>query len=319
MSMHILTALLAATILTAAAPSHADYPERPIRLVVSFSAGSITDTVARLLADGLHKELGQTVIVENKPGATGNIGAQKVATSKPDGYTLLMHSSALAVNPWLSSTSYDLMKDLTPVTRVAGSPYVVTVKQALPVHTLDDFLQYAASHPGKLTCATYGIGSPPHLALALLKEKAHLDIVHVAYSSFSKALTDLVSGQLDCSIYPPGTVAPYVKDGKIRAVGIMRTEPLASMPEALPLPASLQDASVDGYQLIFVPSGTDPAIIRRLQQSLTHIIHSPDFAKRLHAMGFEPIGDTSEHAASVFANDYQRFGPIVQALHLSRN
>jgi len=312
-------ALISVTMMCLPITSYASYPDRPIHLIVSYSAGSVTDTVARLLADGLRTGLGQPVVVENKPGATGNIGAQKVATAKPDGYTLLMHTSALALNPWLSNTSYDLMKDLTPVTRVAGSAYAIAVRPELPVKTLDGFLEYARSHPGRLTCGTYGIGSPPHLSLEQLKENAHVDIVHVPYSSFNKALTDLVSGQLDCSIYPPGTLTPHVRKGTLRAVAVTRQAPVSDLPQASVLPDSLKAASVEGYQLIFVPSGTDASIIKRLQQALAHIIHTPEFRKRLQAMSFEPIGDSTQQAAAAFSNDYERFGRIIKALNLPKN
>jgi len=314
-----MAAIISATAMLLPATSSATYPDRPIHLIVSYAAGSVTDTVARLLADGLRADLGQPVIVENRPGATGNIGAQKVATSAPDGYTLLMHSSALALNPWLSNISYDLIKDLSPVIRVAGSAYAIAVRPGLPVNTLNDFLEYARSHPGMLTCGTYGIGSPPHLSLELLKEKGHLDITHVPYSSFSKALTDLVSGQLDCSIYPPGTLLPYVKEGKIRVIAVTRQKPVSELPQASILPDSLKAASVEGYQLIFVPSGTDTSIIKRLRQALAHIIHTPEFAERLQTMSFEPIGDTTQEAAAAFSNDYERFGPIIKALDLPKN
>lgn len=312
----LLRTLIATLILCNISLVFAAYPDRPIRLVVPFPAGGSLDMVARLLADRLQASMGQPVIVDNRSGATGNIGTQAVVAAAPDGYTVLMHTSALAINPWLVKTSFNAINNLAPITQVAKNPYVLVVKPSLPVKTFDEFVEYAATHPGRLTCSTYGIGSPPHLALELLKQAAKIDIVHAPYRNFGGALPDLVSGQLDCSIDTPTNVQPHVAAGTVRAIGVTAPSPHWLFADAKPIGARFPSASVEGVQLLFAPAKTPQAIITRLNEEFTKIITSQDFGRRLREIGFEPVGGSPEALAVAFKKDYERFGQIIKARNI---
>lgn len=200
--------------------SHAAYPERPIKYVVGFPPGGSIDVVSRILAEKLRAAFAQPIVVENRPGASGTIAAQSIATAEPDGYSILMTTSALVINPWMSPSPFEPMKQLKAVTRVALSPYVLVVNQKLPINSLDDFIKYAKENPGKLTCSTYGVGSPPHLALEIFKRAGALDIVHAPYRSFGLALPDLMSGLLSCAVDTPANVEQYVSAGSIKAIAV---------------------------------------------------------------------------------------------------
>jgi tripartite-type tricarboxylate transporter receptor subunit TctC len=191
-----------------AAHAQPSYPERPIKLVIAFAAGGAPDIMGRAYADRLREQLGQPVIVDNKPGATGAIGADAVAKAPGDGYTLLLNSSAMVINPWVVKQPFDFQRDLVPVIRTAETPYLMTINPTLPIRNLEEFVAYAKKNPGKLMCGTYGIASPPHLALELLKKEAGIDVVHIPYKTFAQALPDLLSGELACSIDPPTVPAP---------------------------------------------------------------------------------------------------------------
>jgi len=304
--------VLAALILLAQAfAAGAEYPERPVRLVVPFVAGGSIDRVARLLAERLQNSIGQAVIVDNRTGATGNVGTQAVVTAPPDGHTLLMQTSALAISPWLSKLPFDVEADLVPVTRIARTPYALVARKSLPVDTLDAFLAYAAAHPGKLTCSSYGVGSPPHLALELIKQAAKLDIVHAPYRSFSQAVPSLVSGQVDCSIDTLTNVQPQLEAGVVRLLGVTAAEPFQLFPDAVPIAQHLPGTELEGFQLLFVAKGTPPAIVERIHAEFARALRDPEIERQLRSMGFVPVGDDPTSAAEGFKKDYERFGKLI--------
>ena len=297
-------------------PARAAYPDRSIRLVVAFPAGGSIDVVARILAERLRGSIGQPIVVENRSGAAGNTAAQSVASAAPDGYTVLMTTSALVINPWLSPSPLDPMKDLKTVTRVALSPYVLIVRPTLPVHTLDEFVAYAKAEPGKLTCSTYGVGSPPHLALEALKHTGNLDIVHAPYRGFGQALPDLISGLLSCAVDTPANVEQHVRAGTVRAIAVTSAAPLAMFPGAAPLASRYPGIVVEGWQGVFVPANTPQPIIDKINEELAKALKEPDVIKRLRDIGFDPVGDPSAAAATIVKGDYDRFGKIIKDLKL---
>jgi tripartite-type tricarboxylate transporter receptor subunit TctC len=294
----------------------AGYPERPIRLIVATPAGGSLDVVARILAEKLRVSLGQSVVVENRSGGSGNVGAQSVVTADPDGYTILMSTSVIAINPWMTQAGFDPLKDLTPVTRVALSPYVLVVRPTLPVKSLDEFIAYAKSQPGKLTCSTYGVGSPPHLALELLKQEAGIDVVHAPYRGFGQALPNLMTDLLDCSVDTPANVEQHVTAGTIRAVAVTSPASLAKFPGAKPMASVSPKVAVEGWQIILAPAKTPQPIVDQLSRELAKIIREPEVAKRLREIGFEPVGDAPAEAAVVLRQDYQSFGAVIRSLKL---
>jgi tripartite-type tricarboxylate transporter receptor subunit TctC len=318
MRKHLLAITMSLLSFTIADTSRAAYPERPIRFVVAFPPGGSIDVVARILAEKLRVSMGQAIVVENRPGAAGNISAQSVASAAPDGYTILMTTSALIINPWMSPTPLDPIKDLKAVTRVANSPYVLVVRPGLNINSLDDFIAYAKKEPGKLTCSTYGVGSPPHLALESLKREGKLDIVHAPYRGFGQALPDLMSGLLACAVDTPANVEQHVRAGTIKAVGVTTKGPLPMFPGAMPMAERYADVVVEGWQGIFVPASTPQPIVDKINQELIKAIKDPDTIKRLNDIGFEPVGDSSEEAAKVVKSDFDRFGKIIKELNIKQ-
>lgn len=294
----------------------AAFPERPIRLIVATPAGGSLDVVARILAERLRVKLGQPVVVENRPGGAGNVAAQSIAAADPDGYTLLMSTSVIAINPWLSQAGFDPVKDLVAITRVALSPYVLIVRPSLPVKSLDEFIAFAKAQPGKLTCSTYGVGSPPHLALELLKREAGIDVVHAPYRGFGQALPNLMTDLLDCSIETPANIEQHVSAGTIRAVAVTSLAPLAKFPGAKPMASAHPRVVVEGFQIILVPAKTPQGVVDRLNQELARIIREPEIDKKLRELGFEPVGDTSSEASAILKRDYEGFGPLIRSLKL---
>jgi tripartite-type tricarboxylate transporter receptor subunit TctC len=294
----------------------AAFPERPIRLIVATPAGGSLDVVARILAERLRVSLGQAVVVENRSGGAGNVGAQSVAAADPDGYTILMSTSVIAINPWITQAGFDPLKDLSPITRVALSPYVLVVRPTLPVKSLDEFIAFAKAQPGKLTCSTYGVGSPPHLALELLKQEAGIDVVHAPYRGFGQALPNLMTGLLDCSIETPANIEQHVTAGTIRAVAVTSPAALAKFPGAKPMASVSPKVVVEGWQIILAPAKTPQGVVDQLSRELAKIIREPGVDKRLRELGFEPVGDAPAEASTVLKRDYEGFGSLIRALKL---
>jgi tripartite-type tricarboxylate transporter receptor subunit TctC len=311
-----LLALIACLSLLQLPAAMAAYPERPIRLIVATPAGGSLDVVARILAERLRVNLGQSVVVENRSGGAGNVGAQSVAIADPDGYTLLMSTSVIAINPWMTQAGFDPLKDLVAVTRVALSPYVLIVRPTLPVKSLDEFIAFAKSQPGKLTCSTYGVGSPPHLALELLKREAGIDVVHAPYRGFGQALPNLMTDLLDCSVDTPANVEQHVNAGTIRAVAVTSPAALAKFPGAKPMASVSPKVAVEGWQIILAPAKTPSGIVEQLSRELAKIIREPEVEKRMRELGFEPVGDTPAQASAVLKGDYESFGSLIGSLKL---
>ncbi|WP_211909598.1 Bug family tripartite tricarboxylate transporter substrate binding protein [Tardiphaga alba] len=294
----------------------ANYPERPIKLIVGFPPGGSIDVVARILAEKLRPVFNQPIVVENRPGASGTIAAQSTASAEADGHTILMTTSALIINPWISPSPFDPMKDLKAVTRVAMSPYVLVVSPKLPIHSFDEYVAYAKQNPGKLTCSTYGVGSPPHLALEMFKRAGELDVVHAPYRSFGLALPDLMSGLLSCSVDTPANVEQHVRAGTIRAVAVTSPGALPMFPGSAPISSRYPDVAVEAWQGIFVRSGTPQAIVDRINSELVKALRDPEIIKRMSDIGFTPVGDSSEAAAQVVRNDFDRYGALIKTLKL---
>ena len=233
----LITAACALSLLAATAShgqsSVGNYPNKPIRLIVPFSTGTSTDVLARLYAQKLGESLGQTIIVENKAGAGGNIAGEAVARAAPDGYTITLSTSAVhATNPALyAKLPFDSIKDFSHVTLLATAPNMLVVNPKIPARNMTELIAYAKANPGKLTYLSAGSGTSPHMAGALLGSMAGIDIVHVPYKNISQGLADLFGGQIAMTFYPVPVIYPPVKDGKVRALGVATRERAASAPE----------------------------------------------------------------------------------------
>ncbi|KAA0073953.1 tripartite tricarboxylate transporter substrate-binding protein [Tardiphaga sp. P9-11] len=294
--------------------ARAEYPDRPIHLIVALPPGGSVDVVARILAEKVSASLGEPIVVENRPGASGIVAAEAVSTAEPDGYTVLFTTSALTTSPWMLSSSFDPVKSLLPVVLVARAAYVLVVRPSLGVNSLDEFVALAKAQPGKLNCSTYGVGSPPHLALEMLKDAAGLDIVHIPYRGFGQALPDMMSGLLSCAMEIPANVEQQIRVNNLKAIAVTTAKPIDIFPGVPPIATRFPKVIVDGWQGVLVPERTPQSVVSRLNMEFVKALRNPDTVKRLRELGFEPIGNDSATAATVFRNDYERFGVILNEM-----
>jgi len=299
----------------AAGPALAAYPERTVTVVVPFAAGSAADANVRVLADKLRAVLGTPVVVDNKAGANGLIGTNAVVRAPADGYTVLYHSASLVISPWLIKDAPHPIKTLLPIGQVASTPYLLAVRADLGIRTLADFVSYAKANPGKLSCSTYGIGSPPHLALELLKQGAGINVLHVPYrGGFAQALVDLNSGQLDCAMDLPANIMAHARGGKLVAVGATAPSGLASVRDVALISSEYPNAMVSGWSGLFAPAGTPSDVAVRLERALRSALSDTTVLEMLNNVGMSPSGTvTRDEFARAVELDYQRFGAIITA------
>ena len=301
--------------LAAAVSAHAQqWPSKPIRMVVNFPPGGAADQIARAVAPPLGEALGQPVVIENRPGANGNIGAEAVAKSPPDGYTLLMSSGgAFSVNPHLyTKLPFDPLKDLEPIAAAARILVFLVVKPELPAKTVEEFVALARANPGKLSYGSPGSGSSPHIAGEMFKRAAKIDVVHVPYKGAAPALTDLLGGQLDF-MFDPGIGLGQVRAGKLRllAVGSPKRSPL------FPDVPTVAEAGIVGFDAdswfgFYAPAGLPPDIAVRLNRELNRALQTQAVRDRITAIGGEPVAMSAAEFAEVQRKDRERFGAVVR-------
>jgi len=291
------------------------YPARPIRFVVPFAAGAgILDIMARIVGQHLGEATGQQVVVDNRPGAGGNVGADIVVKAAPDGYTMLMGNTAALVAPYLiAHMTFDPLVDLVPVTQVNSAPLMLVVHPSLPVTTVKEFIAYAKEKKGALNYGSGGVGATPFLAVELFKSMVGFDAVHVPYKGGAPALADLMAGQISFMIENvPGTL-PYVKDGKLRALAITSARRLPLVPD---LP-TMQEAGVPGYEMvgwngIFVPKNTPAEIVGKLNAVLAKLLNSDAVKTQMSKLGAEPVGNSQPEFAAFVKSESIRWGKIIR-------
>jgi tripartite-type tricarboxylate transporter receptor subunit TctC len=291
------------------------WPTRPLRLVVPFASGAgVLDIMARLVAGRLGEALGQPVVVDNRPGAGGIVGAEIVAKAEPDGTTLLMGNTALIGSPYLyARVPFDPLGDFMSVTRVNSAPLLLVVHPAVPVKSVAELLAYAKARPGQLYFGSGGVGTTPWLATELLKSMTGIEVVHVPYKGGAPALADLVAGQLTFMIENvPGTL-PMVQAGKLRALAISSAQRLALVGD---LP-TIAEAGVQGYEMvgwngIFVAKGTPTDVVDRLSAALVKVLHLTEVKEQMAALGAEPVGDTPAEFAAFSRVESERWDKIIR-------
>ncbi len=308
--------LAAAGALAIPAREQERWPARPIKLVVPFPPGSSPDIVARVIAEPLAQRLGQPVVVDNKPGAGGNLGTALVARAEPDGYTLLFTiQGPLVTAPMLSkSLGYDPARDLAPVTLVATSPNLLVVDPKLGAATLADFVRIAKERKGQLNYGSVGNGSASHLAMELFKTRAGLDIVHVPYAGFPQVVNAILAGQVQAGFMVPGIAMGQVRAGKLVPLGVTTLGRAASLPEFPTLAEQgWADFEAVSWQAVLAPAGTPPAIVERLAAELIRIIKSDEVRTRLLGQYFSAAGTAPEALATLMKTERVRWARVIQA------
>ena len=315
MRRHILAAAALAVLAAAPAAAQPAYPAKPTTVIVTVSAGGSIDTIARTLAEELAKNLGQPVIVENRPGANGNLAASAVARAAPDGYTLLATGgSTLNLNPHLyKQLPFDPVKSFVPITMTARTNLILVVHPKLKVDTVEALVAAAKAQPGKLNYGSAGNGSLLHIAGELFNESAGIDTNHVPYKGIAPAVNDLLAGQIDF-MFDSATAIPHIKAGKLKALAVVGPNRLAALPELKVLSAhgikGMEVAS--GWHGLFAPAGTPPEIVARLNAEAVKVLAMPKIKERISALGAEPASSSPAELTKRLATDIDRLGPIVK-------
>ena len=307
---------LAAVLASSAFAAHAQYPNKPIKMVVPFTAGGTTDILARAVAAELQKALGQSVIVENKAGAGGNIGADFVAKSPPDGYTLLMGTVGThAINVTLyPKMPYDAVKDFVPVSLVAGVPNVLVAAPSFAANSVKELIDAAKKSPDAVTFASSGSGTSIHLSGELFKQLAGVQMTHVPYKGSSAALPDVMSGQVNVMFDNAPSVMQHIKGGKLKAIAVTS----GKRSPALPNVPTIAEAGVAGFEAtswfgVLAPAGTPKDVIDKLSQSIAKSLQTPEMKERLAGQGAEAVGNTSEQFAAHIKTEIDKWAKVVKA------
>ncbi|NUA30507.1 Bug family tripartite tricarboxylate transporter substrate binding protein [Cupriavidus basilensis] len=322
-SRRMLLAALAATAACVALPVRADtYPSRPIRVVVPFAAGGNTDIVARLIGRDLQKALGQPVVVENRPGASGNIGADIVAKSAPDGYTFLMGTVGTnAINAsFYRKMPYDTAKDFTAVAMVASVPNILVVNPAVPAKNVKELTQFVKSENGKATFASSGAGSSIHLSGELYKVMTGTQMVHVPYKGSALAVTDLMGGQVQIMFDNAPTSLPFVKSGKLKALAVTGTQRMSALPDV----PTMEEAGLPGFVTgswfgLFAPAGTPREIVSKVSDAVMATMRRPEFREQLVNAGAEPEPKPAAEFQVFALAEKARWEKVVKAAGVSVN
>jgi tripartite-type tricarboxylate transporter receptor subunit TctC len=318
--MHLFAKLFSTTLLAVAcvAPAQAAWPEKPITIIVPWAPGGSTDILARSISAQLTKSLGQPVIVENKPGASGNIGSNYVAKAQPDGYTLLMGSmSTHAMNPALfAHMPFRGVEDFSPIAQVAFVTNTLVIHPSVPANNMKELIAYAKANPGKLAYASAGEGSTNHLSAAMLEKTAGIEMLHVPYKGGAPAVTDTVAGQTQL-LFSAGTqTLPHVKAGKVKLLAVTERERSPLLPN---IPTVGE--TVPGYELAvwygaFGPAGMPRELVKRLNREINRILALPEIREKMAAIGVDVTQSTPEGFASVMRKDADRYGKLIRELKI---
>jgi tripartite-type tricarboxylate transporter receptor subunit TctC len=294
------------------------YPSRPVRFILPFPPGGGTDILGRLIAERLAAALGQPVVVENRGGAGGNVGAEAAARAAPDGYTLVLVAPSLAISPSLyAKLNYDPVKDFAPISLVATVPNVMVTHPAVPAQTLQEFIAVARAKPGTLNFGSGGNGTSNHLAGELFNIVTGARLVHIPYKGVNLAMQDVISGQIHLVVIGIPAAAPHIKAGRLRALALIAPQRVPALPEVPTVAeAGLADFEVTTWYGVLAPAGTPPAVIVRLNSELGKIMHSPQVNERLASMGTEPRTSTPEEFAAYIKQEMAKWGDVIRKANL---
>jgi tripartite-type tricarboxylate transporter receptor subunit TctC len=300
---------------TASTSSGQAYPTKPVRIVVPFPAGGTSDILARAVGQKLGDEMKQQFVVDNRPGAGANIGAEMVAKAAPDGYTLLLASTIHTINPSLySKLGYDPIKDFAPVALIAATSQVLAVHNSVPVKTLKEFIAYAKKRPGELNYSSAGSGSQPHLTAELFKTMTGVNIVHVPYKGAPPAMIDLLAGQVALTFATAPSAVPHVKAGKLRALGVSTAQRITALPDV----PTIAEGGVPGFEAsgsngLVAPAGIPPALVERLSGSVIRIVKEPAMSKYLSEQGADPLPMAPPEYGAYLKAEVAKWAKVVKA------
>ena len=291
------------------------YPAKPVKILVPFVAGGTSDIVARAVAQKLN-EAGYTTVVENRPGANGSIAGEALAKSPNDGYTLLVGSiGTFAINMGLYKNSkYDVMRDFDAITVAVRTPNILIVPPNFPANTLKEFIEYARKNPGKVAYGSSGSGSSDHLSAEMFKLQTQTFGVHIPYRGGAAAQTDIMAGNIEASFQNFGTVVPYIKAGRMKALGVTSRQRMPQLPDVPTLIESgMKDFDVTSWQAVAAPKGTPPDVLRKLHADISKGLNAPDMVQRFNGLGFDVVTNTPAEAQAFFKSEIERWSAVVKA------
>jgi tripartite-type tricarboxylate transporter receptor subunit TctC len=309
--------ILALSVLGALLPSLANaqsYPSQPIKLIIPFAAGGPSDVLARAFVPKLGENLGQPIIIENKPGAGANLAAEYVANSKGDGYTLfLMMVGTQAINETLyKKLNYNVVKDFAPISLVGSSSLMLVANPSVPVKTVSELIAFDKANPGKVSFGSSGAGTPLHLAGELFNTQAGTNILHVPYKGAAPALTDVLGGQIQTAIVGTPAALPYVKSGKLTGLGVTSLKRNSNAPEIPAIAETLPKFEVELVYAIVAPASTPKAIVDKLNSQLINVLNNPEIKAQLNSRGFDVLTSTPIQTADYIKSEVVKWGPIVR-------
>jgi tripartite-type tricarboxylate transporter receptor subunit TctC len=315
--VRIALGLLAACALPTA--SAQPYPSKPVRIVVPFSPGGIADNSARVISDRLGARLGQSVLVDNRPGASGNIGTEQVAKSAPDGYTLLLgYDGTMVVNPHVyAKLGFDTLRDFEPVTKLGDAAVIIVAHPSTPANNVRELIALAKAKPGSLTYGSAGTGSSAHLACELLAQRAGIDMIHVPYKGGGQAITDVVGGQIPLVCTAIATSQQFLKSGKLKGIGLSSAKRSPVLPDVPTFVESgFPDLAVYSWVGILAPAKTPRPIVERLQKEIAAVLQTPEVRERYAVLGIDPVGNTPDEYAAQIRADLARWEPVVKKANI---
>lgn len=291
------------------------YPEKPIRVILSVPAGATPDVTARLVTPGLSRLLGQQLVVDNRPGAGGMIGAEIASKAPPDGYTLFISSpGALTILPHLrKNVPYDTLRDFAPISLLSIGPFVLITHPSVPAGTVKELIALAKAQPGKLNYASAGNGTANHLAMELFKHMADIDIVHVPYKGAPQAVSDVVAGHMNMMFNSIAPIVGHIKAGRLRVLGIASAQRSPQLPDV----PTISEAGVPGFEAVnwfgmFAPAKTPKRIIARLNEAVVKVVRTPEIRAQFLALGADPVGSSSEEFAAFVRRDMEKYAKVVK-------
>jgi tripartite-type tricarboxylate transporter receptor subunit TctC len=311
--LRIAAIALAVSSTTAFCQDAANYPGRPIRVIVPFAPGGGLEISTRLIAQKLTEKWGQNIVVDSRPGAATIIGTEIASKAAPDGYTLLMITTTFAINPGLyPKLPYDPLKDFTPVTQLNFQPNVIVVAPSFAGKSVKDLIAMSKTKPGELTFATPGAGSAPHLSAEMFQRAAGVSMIHVPYKGIPPAVTDVIGGRVTMLFTTTISAAPHIKAGKLRAIAITSAKRQSSMPDVPTVGETLPGYRAEAFQGMVAPAGVAQAIVNKLSAEVARIVRLPDVAQRFQLDGAEAVGSTPKEFAAFLKAEMQKWSKVIR-------